>query len=645
MITEALVVAAGKPAIAAIARGATNLLVKNFIEKVVTPFFAGKKAKAQLIKSARTYYRNMEARTKYVPTIAIPGGRFALEDVYEPLELVADQLDSSVRISDYPHQIFDDNRCVLIVDYAGMGKSTLSKYMFRCALKELTKIPILIELRRIKDEESLIGLICSDFLGGARDGVEAELIAAMEEGNFVFFLDGYDELSPSVRQKISEEISVLTARFQYCNFVLTSRPDQALVGFAGYQRYDISDLSKEEAFSLLRRYDGNRGVADNLISKVHSMPAVDEFLKIPLLVTLLYKAFDYKAVVPIKKNIFYRQVFDALYQDHDLSKEGAFERRKRSSLDLEDFHRFMRNLGFMSFKKGVIQYSQEEFSLLVDQALRQAGVKAESAGLRLDLISAVPLFVREANEYRWSHKSFQDYFSAQFIYFDSGSDRDELIRRMFFGENVQRYFGLLSLLFEIDHGLLSDLCILPFIEDCCVGGRDTVFINEDHGIQFRFLSRMSDVFIDQTRGQNGAASEEYFDRIDEIVADVKDVSKRKWRRISRFGKEGGVLIATSSDDILRAELIGSVAGYRKNLKRGREYSDSLEAIGQTGRILDLVSFVENASNNSDAVAGLNLMIMATNTWFPTSALWGELKAGATARREVRESFSIFEGIV
>ena len=402
MIGEALVIAAAKPAVVAVAKGATNLLVKSFVEKVVSPYFSSKKFKAQLIKSAKTYYRNMEARTRYVPSIAIQGGKFALESVYEPLELISEQVDSSIRISGYPYQLFDTGRCILVVDYAGMGKSTLTKYIFRCALRELQKIPVLVELRRIKDGETLLDLMCLDFVGEAKGGVRDELIGAMEEGNFVIFLDGYDELSPAVRQRISEEISKLSAEFQYCNFVLTSRPDPALTSFAGYLRYDIADLSKEEAFSLLRRYDDGRGVAENLISKVSSMPAVDEFLRIPLLVTLLYKAFDYKAVVPIKKNIFYRQVFDALYQDHDLSKEGAFERRKRSNLDIEEFHRFMRNLGFMSFKKGVVQYSQEEFSLLVDLALRQSGLKTDAAGLRADLVSAVPLFVREANEYRWS---------------------------------------------------------------------------------------------------------------------------------------------------------------------------------------------------------------------------------------------------
>ena len=257
-----------------------------------------------------------------------------MESVYEPLELISEQVDSSIRISGYPYQLFDTGRCILVVDYAGMGKSTLTKYIFRCALRELQKIPVLVELRRIKDGETLLDLMCLDFVGEAKGGVRDELIGAMEEGNFVIFLDGYDELSPAVRQRISEEISKLSAEFQYCNFVLTSRPDPALTSFAGYLRYDIADLSKEEAFSLLRRYDDGRGVAENLISKVSSMPAVDEFLRIPLLVTLLYKAFDYKAVVPIKKNIFYRQVFDALYQDHDLSKEGAFERRKRSNLDI-----------------------------------------------------------------------------------------------------------------------------------------------------------------------------------------------------------------------------------------------------------------------------------------------------------------------
>ncbi|WP_269792269.1 NACHT domain-containing protein [Stenotrophomonas sp. Iso1] len=644
MIGETLVVAVAKPAAVAAAKGATNLLVKSFMEKVVIPYFSGKKSKAQLVKSARTYYRNMEARTKYVPSIAIQGGKFVLESVYEPLELISDQSESSIRISGYPYQLFDAGRCILVVDYAGMGKSTITKYIFRCALKELQKIPILIELRRVKDDESLLDLICFDFVGDVRGSVRDELILAMEEGNFVIFLDGYDELSPSVRQRVSEEISRLSAEFQYCNFVLTSRPDPALTSFAGYLRYDIADLSRDEAFSLLRRYDDGRGVAENLISKISSMPAVDEFLRIPLLVTLLYKAFDYKAVVPIKKNIFYRQVFDALYQDHDLSKEGAFERRKRSNLDIEEFHRFMRSLGFMSFRKGVIQYSQEEFSLLVDLALKQTGLKTDAAGLRSDLVSAVPLFVRESNEYRWSHKSFQDYFSAQFIYFDSGSDRDELIKRMFFGQNVQRYSSLLSLLFEIDHGLVSDMCILPFVEKCCGEAGDGFFEDPEMDMQFGFISGMSDVFAVQSDGKHPVMDEGYFDRIDELVGPVKDVSERKWRRFSRLGNRAPTLIATSDDGIQRAELIGDIVGYRRSNKRVKNYAESIDGLGAFDGVLDLVSVVKEAPKSDLAISAFNLMQVAVNTWIPTLVILDELKRGADARRSIKSSFSIFDGI-
>ena len=69
---------------------------------------------------------------------------------------------------------------------------------------------------------------------------------------------------------------------------------------------------------------------------------VGEFLANPLLVSLLFKAFEYKQQVPFKKHVFYRQVYDALYHHHDLTKEPGFERKKHSGLDLEDFHRVLR---------------------------------------------------------------------------------------------------------------------------------------------------------------------------------------------------------------------------------------------------------------------------------------------------------------
>lgn len=628
----------------AAAKGATTVMVRIFVEKVVEPFFGAQKAKAALLKAAKTYYRNMESRTRHVPTIAVQGGKFCLEDVYEPLELVNEQDGSLVRVVDYPDDIFDAGRCILIVDSAGMGKSTVSKFVFRCALRELRKIPILIELRRIKEGSSLKDLIISDFLGASnKEPVREGFLEALLEGNFLILLDGFDELAPEVKSGVAEEICQISSDLQYCNFVLTSRPEPALASFSSYVRYDISDLTKDEAFSLLRRYDAGRGVADDLISKVKSISSVDELLKAPLLVTLLYKAYDYKAVIPLKRNIFYRQVFDALYQDHDLSKEGAFERRKKSSMDLDDFHRFMRCLGFLTFVKGVVQYSQESFSYLIEDAVRRSGVKADIAGIKSDLTSAVPLFVREGNDFRWSHKSFQDYFSAQFIYYDSGIERDETIRKMFWGDSILRYWILLELICELDRSLFGELCVLPFIDKFIPASSSR---SDDVQVQADLLGRISRSFVVRVEGVKGLEAHEVFDKIEEIIGE-EEVFER-FSQKSYFGlKDDDVLLySMSSVDADRWNFVSRMYRSKGGYKRAPMPS-LLKQFGSDDALCCDLNEISIASDDFDLRrSAVSLIQYSLNfTSIPTRELIEEVRRDVSERIDSRKSFSVLESIV
>lgn len=446
-------------------KGATSSLVKNFMEKVVSPYFSGRAAKSEMVKLLKSYLRWLDHRTKYIPTIAIQGGVFALDEIYEPLEICSVEGSLTFEVSEYPASVFDNNRCIAIVDSAGMGKSTLTKFILRSSLDGLKKIPVLVELRRLKPGMGIIDLICADIIKSDKNSLSAaHLISAMRDGNFIFFLDGYDEIQDDIKASISQEIVRMTSDFPLCNFMLTSRKEAALSGFPEFFWYQIAKLSPAKSLSLLRKYDRNKGVADRLWAKAAGIREISDFLQTPLLLTLLYKAFDYKSVIPVKKATFFRQVFDALYQDHDLSKEGVFERRKKSSLDLDDFHKVMRRVGLESVKRGEVQFSPEEFHELIVKSIKDAGLDTEPSKLKSDLTSAVPLFVKDGVDYRWSHKSFADYFAAKCIWMDLGGDRDAVVSAMFESARCEKYIAVLQIVSELDEGLVFDGCIYNFLD-------------------------------------------------------------------------------------------------------------------------------------------------------------------------------------
>ncbi|MDQ1134889.1 MULTISPECIES: NACHT domain-containing protein [Pseudoxanthomonas] len=627
-----------------IAKGATPLLVKNFIEKVVTPYFSGKKAKAKIVNGTRRYARNIEFRTRCVPSIAIKSGSFILDDIYEPLQLVRVGNGEELTIEGYPAELFRGNRCVAIIDSAGMGKSTLTKYVIRRCLSELKKIPLLIELRRLKHGQTIISLICEEVLGKERsDGATSDLVLSLMEGNFLFLLDGYDEVDPELRADVSAEISRISSDYQYCNFWLTSRPDPALASFSEFSAFEISNLTYEQACSLLKRYDQGRGLASVLIEKLDSLPQVEDFLGNPLLVTLLYKAFDYKATIPIKRNIFFRQVFDALYQDHDLSKEGAFERRKKSALDLDDFHKFVRALGFVTFKGGRVQYSQIEFTGYIKEAIDKSRLPIDSAKMKSDLLSAVPIFVRDGDEVRWSHKAFQDYFAAQFIYYDSESVRDQIIDRLFASESIGRYENILSMLGELDLGLLRERCIMPFLNE--VGAFDCGG-EGNYSPTLRYIDSVTDIYaIKDLHPKKKAGGPSIFDHaVEELYSEFPELKGRMQIRATFSSKEYVAVVSFAKAPAIKHQIVGDMDS--ASFPIGRKGRIPLVVIKSfmDSRAASLSKIVRKSDDPEAARTILEAMASMAQVAAPTADSLEQLRIEVARRGSIKAAESLLDGL-
>lgn len=478
--------------VGAAVKGATSTLVKDYVDKVLSPFLRGlKNVKFQnLIKNnISRYIKNLEHRTRTLPSIAIPQGVFHLENVYEPLTVKSDTEVASFVIDAYPVDLFFHSRCVAFTDDAGMGKSTLAKFVVRTALSEGKHIPIFVELRRLRVGGSILGALCEELANDSPGSVAGiELTSLISNGNFLFVFDGYDELDDEVRDLVTEEINDLSLRFRFCYFLLTSRKEYGTSIFPEFSHFEICKLKEAQAHSLIQRYDQGRGLAKALINKINEA-GVKDFLGNPLLVTLLYKAFDYRPTIPPKRGIFFRQVYDALFQDHDLSKGGGSERRKQCGLDVDDFHKFVRSLGFVTLKSGRVSYSGEEFCKHLEAAVERSSLAIEWQKIKSDLIRAVPIFVKDGVEYRWAHKAFQEYFAAQYIAYDLPSKREDAVKRMFESSEVSRYKEVLRFVAETDIGLVRDVCIEPLLSES--------YMDEitDDGFVSKIIFKAADIFF------------------------------------------------------------------------------------------------------------------------------------------------------
>ncbi len=464
---------------------AAKPLVKKFVKELITPKitqFADKcKLKYnELLIPKGEHFEEYLIRTydkySYVNVLAIPNSQFQLKDVYVTQNLVkGNRFESegeATTINQLPTGLIIKYKKILITDTAGMGKSTIMKYMFVDLIDNCIKdvgIPIFIELNRLNKNRTILAEIQEELNSLSKEFDKDLLLDFIQKGGFIFFLDGYDEISIADRNEVTKDIQTFISKAGNKNlYVLTSRPEDSLASFGDFQSFKIQPLNKNEAFELLTKYDISRQkiISKELIKelKTGKYDSIDEYLVNPLLVSLLYIAYNYKAEIPLKKHQFYRQVYDALFNSHKLA-QGQKPHEKRSGLDIDDFNRVLRYVGYECLISLGVQFDKDAILNSIKRAMIFCGnLKFGESDFLQDLMTSVPLFAKDGIEYKWAHKSLMEYFAARFIYCDAKENQDIILSDIYDSDDISKYINMLDLYYDIDPKGFSKNITLPFCE-------------------------------------------------------------------------------------------------------------------------------------------------------------------------------------
>jgi predicted NACHT family NTPase len=111
-------------------------------------------------------------------------------------------------------KLFSEQQFITLIGNAGSGKSTVVKYLFLNAIDTQFKIPIKIELRYLNDYDGIVVDFIKDKIFklnklAANDKIIERL---MGSGDFVFFLDGYDEITSVKGTSKNKRFPVLLRR-------------------------------------------------------------------------------------------------------------------------------------------------------------------------------------------------------------------------------------------------------------------------------------------------------------------------------------------------------------------------------------------------------------------------------------------------
>jgi predicted NACHT family NTPase len=351
-----------------------------------------------------------------------------LKDFYQPLFIrkcgkSGRRLHNSERISTSSiSELFKKKQFITLIGNAGSGKSTIVKYLFLNSIETKFKLPIKVELRYLNDfSGSVIDFIKEKIFKLNKLATHDRIIERiMSSGDFIFFLDGYDEINSTKKERITKEIDELVKLYNKNFYLLTSRPYTEIDLLPLFYNFEVCELSDEDINQFIKKQISieEKELCNKIIEAVNSQEnnSYKSFLSNPLLLSMFILTFQSYSSIPQKRSEFYSQVFDALYSVHDSMSKLAFVREKQSGLSKEYIVEVLKLFSFISYfdEKFIFDTHYLNEKLIFIKSKKKSLVFDNEKFIN-DLQVAIGVLNKEGTDYTFPHRSLQEYFAAIYI--------------------------------------------------------------------------------------------------------------------------------------------------------------------------------------------------------------------------------------
>lgn len=393
------------------------------------------------------------------------------KNLYSFYECIGVRCDKKEIDTNSIHNIIDIGNKLIITGTGGIGKTTMLKHFFINTIKETNLIPVLVELRKLNEKDlkeiSIIDTIYESLTNFGLNIEKKYFEYSMEVGCYIFLFDGYDEIKQDYTLKITEGISNLCDKYPENYYILSSRPTEDFLGWNDFIEMSALPLNKEQALSLVKKLEYDEEVKNIFYKELESTlyNKYRSFASNPLLLTIMLLTFDNRASIPDKLNDFYEQAFATLYNIHDATK-GGFKREIRCGLGYEDFKLIFAYICFKSYFEDQYEFTEKSIREYIEKAKQKykENIKFEVDDFKEDLVKSVCMLVREGLNYRFSHRSFQEYFAAWYTCKLTDDVLEKLIISWIKESMNYRGDSYLSMLFNLQSERFNKIILCPGIK-------------------------------------------------------------------------------------------------------------------------------------------------------------------------------------
>lgn len=375
----------------------------------------------------------------------------------------------------------------LLVGMGGIGKSMMMRHLFLTSNREYPKtkkLPILVTLREFSsDNDDLLQVVVDSVHRFDMSFSAAHVHTFLSEGKCQLFLDGLDEIKASDMHSFQKQLDLLIDRFPKNLYVMSTRRISSFVELPRFAIFWMLPFTNEQAIELIDKLDFcpenpllKSQFKKHLVNEYFETH--EEFVTNPLLLTLMLMNYRRFADVPEKKYLFYLRAYDTLLQRHD-SDKIAYQRVFRSVTDSSDFTRVFSEFCARSYRKGDYEFTPQKFSEYFNKlkALERSNRELmKEDNFLFDMCHSACLMYEEGQSYHFLHRSFQEYFFADYY----ARQDDDTLKKLgsYLDKKPAQDFDdgdAYEMLYDLDPSKTERFIIMPYLESIFekdVGGKN-----------------------------------------------------------------------------------------------------------------------------------------------------------------------------
>ncbi|HWA18135.1 MAG TPA: NACHT domain-containing protein [Devosia sp.] len=407
-------------------------------------------------------------------------------------------------------QLVRDNHRVVVQGLGGIGKTMLLKYVWLAIFAESAgRIPVFVELRRLNEFKApnLITYLRGLLTPSGHPLTTSQFETLLRAGRFIFLFDAFDEVSDEIRPSLEKQILELAYVHSKCGMLVTGRSDPRFGSWEAFRVFQAKPFNKGQIEEVIKLAPFEKKVKSKFLTEVlgKKYSKYESFLSTPLLALMMLITYDQFADIPEKVHIFYRYAFQTLYTLHDAGKE-TFRRPRKSGLSEDDFCKVFSLFCLSSYLKRDFIFSRKDVLEEFSQAAKRANIVIDEVLFLSEVCESVNLMYEEGNRLSFTHRSFQEYFSADALTGHLAASFVQLAGRI----PLSSEDSVFAMSYDMNSDLVEESYLVPMSERYSSNMRTFLTPRMEFGDLVQLLDPTMLVFQARTSGGASGAMSEFF---------------------------------------------------------------------------------------------------------------------------------------